>query len=135
MIGILVTGHAEFASGLASAMNLLTGEAEAFQSVNFPAGMDQYDLLEQLKQAKQHLSDCDQWIVLTDIIGGTPFKMSVMLSMQEEHIRVLTGINLPLLLQMVLSRSTITDVDELISTSIEESKKTMLEFHPEDYLS
>ena len=133
MIGIIVTGHAEFASGLASAMKLLTGEAEAFQCVNFPAGMDQYDLLEQLKQAKRKLLECEHWLILTDIIGGTPFKMSVMLSMQEEHVRVLTGTNLPLLLQMTLSRSSIKNVDELIASSIEESKNTMMEFRPEDY--
>ena len=133
MIGIILTGHAQFASGLTSSMHLLAGEIEQFAYVDFPAGMDQEDLLEAIKQAKEQLSNCEEWIILTDIVGGTPFKMSVLYSMQEEHIRVLTGTSLPLLLQMVLSRSTIANTDELIQSSIQEAAGSMVEFHAEDY--
>lgn len=133
MIGIILTGHAQFASGLTSSMNLLAGEVEQYAYVDFPAGMDQYDLLEKIKQAKEQLSDCKEWIILTDIVGGTPFKMSVLYSMQEAGVRVLTGTSLPLLLQMVLSRSTIENIDELIQSSIKEASSSMVEFHAEDY--
>lgn len=134
MIGLIITGHAQFASGIASAMNLLAGEVADFQVIDFPAGMDQYDLLERLKKAKTSLLNCEEWVICTDIVSGTPFKMSAMLSMQEEHIRVLTGTNLPLILQMALSRNSIQDTDQLISISLEEASKTIIEFHRENYL-
>ena len=35
MIGLVVTGHANFGSGMTSSVNLIAGEQEAYQYVDF----------------------------------------------------------------------------------------------------
>ncbi|KYC73249.1 hypothetical protein [Heyndrickxia coagulans] len=38
MIGIIVTGHGEFATGITSALELVLGKQESYVCVNFPNG-------------------------------------------------------------------------------------------------
>ena len=37
MIGLIVTGHANFGSGMTSSVNLIAGEQEAYRYVDFPS--------------------------------------------------------------------------------------------------
>ena len=49
--------------------------------------------------------DCEDGIVfLTDLLGGTPFRVASTLAMQKPGCEVITGTNLQLLLEMVLER-------------------------------
>ena len=42
MIGILVTGHGRFATGITSALELVLGKQEWFEAVDFPDGITVY---------------------------------------------------------------------------------------------
>ena len=61
-------------------------------------------LTSQLEEAIAQL-DCEDGIVfLTDLLGGTPFRVASTLAMQKPGCEVITGTNLQLLLEMVLER-------------------------------
>ncbi len=54
---------------------------------------------EQLLQQLQTASNCPDVLVLTDLYGSTPSNIATRLA--NEHVRVITGINLPMLVRIM----------------------------------
>ncbi|NDJ56287.1 PTS sugar transporter subunit IIA [Enterobacteriaceae bacterium 4M9] len=104
MLGIILTGHGGFASGLAQAMTQVLGEQPQFEAIDFPQSSTTALLTSQLTEATQTLSHCDGIVFLTDLLGGTPFRVASTLAMQMPGCEVITGTNLQLLLEMTLER-------------------------------
>ena len=104
MIGVILTGHASFADGVASAVKLIGGEQEKFVIVNFREGDSGEGLAGKLQQAVEELG-CQEVVFCTDLPGGTPFNQSVLLSTKlSNECRVFTGTNLPFLLSILFDR-------------------------------
>lgn len=104
MIGIIVTGHGNFASGLASSIEVIAGKQDKFKAIDFPIGSTNTDLAAQLQQAVDNLN-CSDIIFCTDIAGGTPFNQSVILSTHLSNSKVISGTNIPVLLEALFSRT------------------------------
>ena len=77
MIGLIVTGHGHFASGLTTSLNLIAGDAKDYVAVDFEATDSTDDLAKKLTDAMDSLKDCEGIIVLSDLAGGSPFKTAV----------------------------------------------------------
>lgn len=73
MIGVIVTGHGSFATGLESNVKMLAGAEASLISVPFPDGMPPEELSEKLSDALARYQDCPYTLVLADLAGGTPF--------------------------------------------------------------
>ena len=99
MLGIILTGHGGFASGLQQAMKQILGEQPQFIAIDFPESSTTARLTAQLEQDAEH-----DIVFLTDLLGGTPFRVASTLAMQRPGSEVITGTNLQLLLEMVLER-------------------------------
>ncbi|WP_159864714.1 MULTISPECIES: PTS galactosamine/N-acetylgalactosamine transporter subunit IIA [unclassified Raoultella] len=104
MLGIILTGHGGFASGMAMAMKQILGEQSQFIAIDFPETSTTALLTSQLEQAVGQLGAEDDIVFLTDLLGGTPFRVASTLAMQKPGSEVITGTNLQLLLEMVLER-------------------------------
>ena len=76
MIGVILTGHAGFADGVASAVKLIGGEQEKFAVVNFLEEDSGESLAGKLRQAVEELG-CQEVVFCTDLPGGTPFNLSL----------------------------------------------------------
>ncbi len=103
MIGIILTGHGNFASGLASSIEVIAGKQEYFKAIDFPIGSTNVELATKLQQAVDELN-CSDIIFCTDIAGGTPFNQSVILSTRLSNSKVISGTNVPVLLEALFSR-------------------------------
>lgn len=114
MIGIIVTGHANFASGIISSLKLIAGNVKCIESVDFLQTDSTDDLENNLRKAVNILSECEGIIILCDLMGGSPFKSSVMISQETKNCRVIYGTNLPLLLEISMIRTTESDVDTCV---------------------
>ncbi|WP_159649640.1 hypothetical protein [Erysipelothrix aquatica] len=93
---MIICGHGRYASGIKSALNLICGLNERISVIDFVDSDDGTKLYEDLKRS---VGD-DQVLIVTDIVGGTPFKKSAMLAMDNENIDVLAGANLAMILEM-----------------------------------
>lgn len=120
MIGLIVATHGNFASGIISSVNLIAGEQNDLIGVNFVEGQSSEELKQNLEKAISDIS-CDEILILTDLMGGTPFNISSTISTSTDNkkIKVVSGMNLPMLMEAVFSREQ-TDLDSLI-TVIKES--------------
>lgn len=101
MVGLLITGHGHFATGLGTSLRLITGNTENIVYVDFEAEHSTETLTENLMKALDELKDCDGVLVLSDLPGGSPFKCAVECKMArpEQEIEVVAGSNLPMLIE------------------------------------
>lgn len=100
MLSIILTGHGGFASGMEKAMKQILGEQSQFIAKTSSTAL----LTSQLEEAIAQLDCEDGIVILTDLLGGTPFRVASTLAMQKPGCEVITGTNLQLLLEMVLER-------------------------------
>ena len=85
MIGLLVTGHANFGTGITSSVNLIVGEQEAYRAVDFLPTYSTEDLTQEISKAIDDLKDCEGIIIFTDLMGGTPFNVSAQLGRKRTY--------------------------------------------------
>ena len=105
MVGLLITGHGHFATGLGSSLRLITGNTENIEYVDFEADHSTETLAHNLNQAFDKLKDCDGVLVLSDLAGGSPFKTAVecKFARPDQKIEVIAGSNRPMLIEGSMS--------------------------------
>lgn len=132
MIGLLVTGHGHFGSGLTSSLDLIAGEQEAYKYVDFVQEYSVDDLSRELTKAMDELKDCEGIIVLSDLPGGSPFKTAVEIGFPRENVVVIGGTNLPMLVEISMARKFIEDIDSLTTMALNTGKDQVVryEFKP-----
>lgn len=128
MIGLLVTGHANFGTGITSSVNLIAGEQEAYQAVDFLPTYSTEDLTREITKALDELKDCEGVIIFTDLMGGTPFNVSAQIGHGKENIRIVAGTNLPMLVEIVMSRKFMDNMDELVDSVLETGKEQVTKY-------
>lgn len=128
MIGLIVTGHGHFATGLESALSLLGGKPSDFVSVDFPDGDTTADLSAHLATALDSLSGCVGVLICCDLLGGSPFKAAVLLAQGRQDVRVMAGTNLPLLLETHLTRAGYDSVDALADAALASGHASLVKF-------
>ena len=125
MVGIIITGHCNFATGIASAVKLVAGQQKNLEAVDFP---DTYST-EKLTEALDKLEECKNIIFFTDIVGGSPFKISAELAAtSSKNIKIISGTNLGMLIENVMMRDMDINFDELVETAISTGKQQVLKF-------
>lgn len=124
MIKVIVAGHGQYASGLYSSVKLLFGEVEQLEIIDFQQG----DSFEDLCETMEKYSKVDEEVlILTDIPGGSPAKAAVMTAFKVDNVRVLTGVNLPLLLECVIQKDICEDISALCTKILDSAKDAITE--------
>ena len=126
MIGIIVTGHGNFATGIESALTLLVGKQENFAAIDFTADVTMDTLTEKIELAVKSLADCQAVCILCDLAGGTPFNRSSELKMKmEQNIEVIGGVNLPIVMEAIMERET-ADNPQKFTQELLETGRSMI---------
>lgn len=73
-------------------------------------------LLQDAERRAAHLDEGDGVLVLTDLYGSTPANLAMALHGRRDHTRVLSGVNLPMLVR-ALSYATL-DLDALVDKAL-----------------
>ena len=128
MIGLLVTGHANFGTGITISLNLIAGEKEAYQAVDFLPTYSTEDLTREITKALDELKECEGVIIFTDLMGGTPFNVSAQIGHGKDNIRIVAGTNLPMLVEIVMSRKFMDNLDELVDSVLETGKEQVTKY-------
>lgn len=126
MIGIILSGHGNFATGVQSAFQLIAGKQEKFEAVDFEEGMSSESLHQRLQEKISKIGIGNEIVIFTDIPGGTPFNQSVMLSAENKNIKVIAGTNLPILLDGLFKRE--LPLEEYVLSVLEAGKNGVVTF-------
>lgn len=120
MIGCIVTGHGEFAIGMTKALTMIGGDQEHYAVVPFyeedSLEMFENNMEESIANLRQHT---DGVIIFTDLMGGTPFRTAMIKASEYDKVEVITGTNLPMLIEIGLGRIYSEDVDALAEQAVQ----------------
>ncbi|BFI54935.1 putative phosphotransferase system protein [Yersinia pseudotuberculosis] len=111
MLGVILTGHGGFASGLYQAVCQVIGKQTHVVAIDFPEGMGTHELATKLNLAVTECEQGDGVVFLTDILGGSPFRCAALICMAQPNIEVITGTNMQLLIEMLLDRNQLTPAE------------------------
>ncbi len=102
MIHILITSHGGMAEGMMQSVKMLVGEQEHLDYVTFGEEMGSDELDELYGEKITDVSPDNQYLVLCDIKGGTPFNVVSRYSFKNEDVAVIYGMNLPILIEAIV---------------------------------
>ena len=123
MIGFILTGHGHFSTGLKSALDMIAGPQEAFEIVTFTedaAGAYGENLRAAVKAMREKT---DGVLIFCDLMGGTPFNQSMMITAEQDNISVVAGTNLPMLIDIVMARTDTSTLAELVDEAVTVGKE------------
>jgi mannose/fructose/sorbose-specific phosphotransferase system IIA component len=127
LIGIILASHGNFANGILSSAEMIIGKQKYVDIVNFVDGENLDDLDKKIHSSITKFRDLDDIFILCDIAGGSPFKQSSIISLKYNNVKVVGGINLPILLEIFMNR--MSSVDENLSIMKKEFPNTLKEFN------
>jgi PTS system mannose-specific IIA component len=103
MTGLVLVTHAGLAGALKAAAEMIVGSIDMCASVEVSPGEHADEIMARVVSAVAAVS-ADGAIIMTDLFGGTPSNMA-MSFLKEGRIEVLTGVNLPLLIEFCSKRN------------------------------
>jgi PTS system mannose-specific IIA component len=104
MIGILIVTHNRLGDALIeSAEFIIGGRPKALESISIDLNQSADSLRKKITDGIKKVDQKDGILILTDMFGGTPSNLSYSF-LEEGRIEVLSGVNLPVLIQAVNTR-------------------------------
>lgn len=99
MIGVVVVTHGQLATELLNAAEMIVGDLPQFTAVSIGWHEETNDAREAIAQAIAHVHQGHGVLIVTDMFGGTPSKLS-MTFLGQDDVEVITGVNLPMLITL-----------------------------------
>ena len=128
LFGIIVATHGKMSNGLVDAAELIIGDTENVYAINLFSGDDVQDLNKEILDTINKINPENGVVIFTDLFGASPFNQSTLavhsLSPdQQENIYVVTGVNLPMLLEAINQKMMNSSVHEAINSILESGKQ------------
>lgn len=131
MVGIILASHGDFAKGILQSGSMIFGEQENVQAVTLAAHEGPDDIKKKMEDAIATFKPDDPVLFLIDLWGGTPFNQaSGLLNGHEDKWAIITGMNLPMLIEAYSSRFSMNSAQE-IAAHIYETARDGVKIKPE----
>ena len=119
---VIAVSHGSFSKGLVESVQMLVGEQEDLVAYGL---YPEQTVPEQLEEELKKTPEGEEVLFLTDLFHGSPFNAVVSL-MRDYKFHHITGINLPLVITILLERSTTDSVEELCRKAEETAAETVM---------
>ncbi len=125
MIGIVIVTNGQLGDALIEASEFIIGNRpQAIESVSIDISQKAERLRAKIAGGIKKVEGQKGVLVLTDMFGGTPSNLSYSF-LEEGHIEVLSGVNLPILIQAVNLRGKDMKLNELAANLERFGKKSI----------
>lgn len=115
---LILVGHGQYASGVASAVSMLSGNEEAVSFVDFTPVVSPDEFESRLRG----VAECDEEVVIIcDLVGGTPYNRACVIAHGNDQVKVVAGMNLAAILEAALSvgdESRASEIAGLLCSSV-----------------
>lgn len=122
MVGVVVATHGKMAGGMINSADMLVGLAEQLKAVAIFPGEAPETFDERVAAALDEVETGAGVVALVDIFGGTPFNTVYRVSRGKRNVKIVTGVNLPMLLSVITEREEETTQQELVDQLLEVGK-------------
>lgn len=123
MIGIAVICHGDMAMGMESSVKLIAGKQQQLSVLGLYEGDDFEAFKEKVYEAIRGCDTGEGVLAFVDMYGASPFNATSMnitrLRQEGVKLRVITGVNLPMLIEACVGREGAVDVDSLYPGIVE----------------
>lgn len=126
MIGILVATHGKMSEGMLDSLHLLAGDFEGVEALCLQASDNADDFQKKMEDCVTKLDTGDGVIIFTDIMGGTPGNRALKIAAENTKVEVVCGVNLPVLLNTVMSKDMFGNMEEAIEAVKEISEGSIV---------
>lgn len=104
MIGIVIVTHCELGEALIDAAEFILGEKpDGIAAVSIDINKNADTLRKKVAEGIKKVDQKEGVLILTDMFGGTPSNLSYSF-LEEGHIEVISGVNLPILIRAANTR-------------------------------
>ena len=131
MVGLILASHGDFASGILQSVSMIFGEQSNVKAIALQPseGPDEFRL--KVEKAIDTFENKDEVLFLVDLWGGTPFnQISALIDGHEDKWAIVTGLNLPMLIETYASRLSMESAHEIAAHIVEVSREGV-KIHPE----
>ncbi|MCT4661933.1 MAG: PTS galactosamine/N-acetylgalactosamine transporter subunit IIA [Tissierellales bacterium] len=122
MVGIIITGHGKFAEGIVSALEVIVGSQPQISTVNFLETDGTDELKAKLEESVKKVQTGDGVMIFSDLVGGSPFKTSAMLSVEDSSIKVMGGTSIQSIMEILFMRD--ENIDDISKRALLAAQKS-----------
>ncbi|MDG6894859.1 PTS mannose transporter subunit IIAB [Volucribacter amazonae] len=119
-IAIIIATHGIAAEQLLKTTEMLIGEQENVAYIDFVAGENAETIMEKYQQKLDNeLAHCQQVLFLVDTWGGSPFNAANRIADGKDNMDIVTGVNVPMLVETFMARDDEPTLNELVEVALE----------------
>ena len=127
MIAIILGTHGKFSKELLKSSEMIFGKQENIEYAMLEPGESADDLVKKYENAIARLDIKEGLLFMVDLFGGSPFNAASRIAITSDNIDIVTGVNLPMLLEVFTSRD-FKSLDEVIRTGIDSGRESIKSF-------
>ena len=114
MEGIILASHGDFAKGILQSGEMIFGTQPDVKAVTLQPSEGPDDIRAKMEEAITTFENPEQVLFMVDLWGGTPFNQtSGLINGHEDTWAVVTGLNLPMLIEAFASRMSMESAQEI----------------------
>ena len=122
-IAIIIGTHGAAAEQLLKTAEMLLGDKSNVAYIDFVPGENAETLIEKYNERLTHLDSSKGVIFLVDTWGGSPFNAASRIVTDKENYEVITGVNVPMLVETFMARDDDPSFDELVALALETGRE------------
>jgi len=122
-IAIIIGTHGTAAEQLLKTTEMLLGEQDNVAFIDFVPGENAETLIEKYNGKISGLDTSGGVLFLVDTWGGSPFNAASRIAVDKENYEVVTGVNIPMLVETFMARDDNPSFDELVALALETGRE------------
>lgn len=115
----MIGTHGVAAEQLLRTTEMLIGEQENVSFIDFVPGENAETLFDKYTAKLANLNTTDGVLFLVDTWGGSPFNAASRIVNDQDKYEIVTGVNVPMLVETFMCRDDNPSMDELVSVALE----------------
>lgn len=117
MIGIILAAHGPLPGAFLESTSMILGDLPQVTCLSLMPGDSLEGLVDRLQTATNEVNTGDGVLILLDMFGGTPANATALLTQQISNVQAVTGMNLPMLLEIFMARMGTDKLAELTNAA------------------
>lgn len=129
MVHLIIAAHGKLALELVNSAQMVYGETDNVHPVIFVPGEGQDTLVEKYDAIIEKLEPSDNVLFLVDLFGGSPYNAAARIVAKRPQDDIVTGTNLPMLLEVMDASADAKSATELAATAKEVGNLSVKTYH------
>jgi mannose/fructose-specific phosphotransferase system component IIA len=125
MKGIVLASHGSFARATLESVKLFVGEVSNIEVLTLNMEDNPEDFKQRLEAVIINQDQNEGVLLLTDIPGGTPSNAGLMIASNYPTLEVLTGLNMMMLMEIILTRESTPSMSEWTQNAIKNGQASI----------